>query len=166
MCFAMGIKLTEAEKASVAAITDPLLKATLLTNDYYSYRKEELLHRLRKNPGHAFNAVSVLMVERNLSEEDALDVVRQMILHAEEEHTRCYEELKKMDPPTGDLLRYIEGARLAAAGISLWHAASPRYSNALPPAASGEVPEFGECRSASCESGRRGLTLRTFREDG
>lgn len=142
----MDIQLTDAEKSSIAAIISPLVKAMMLTNDYYSYRKEELLHRLRKNPGHPFNAVSVLMAERNISEEDAFELVKQMTIQYEEQHSALFDEIQKTDSLSEDALRYIESMRLAAAGNSLWHAASPRYSNALPPTADGVVIEFGESR--------------------
>lgn len=144
LSIARGISLSSTEKSSLEDIVRTLRDVAVLINDYYSYDKEAALHRMRKNPGRAFNGVAVSMVQHSITKEEALAMLKGMILEAEQQHVTAFEEAQRENRLTEKLFRYVEGWRHFTSGNSLWHAASPRYASALLSTADGTVPVFGE----------------------
>ncbi|KAJ5716722.1 hypothetical protein N7493_008633 [Penicillium malachiteum] len=115
------------EIESMKDFMDPLTTFILLTNDYYSYRKERNLHQALKSGGHAFNAVSVLMNELAISEDDAKQRIREMMHKAEEVHNEGFARFKQRGLLPQKLEKFIMLSRLFAGGFYYWTATSPRY---------------------------------------
>lgn len=112
---------------AVYHVIKPLEVAMVLTNDYFSYPKEKALHPLQDSPGALFNAVPILMAEHEISEDDALALVKQMVIEAEQEHGVLLEELEREGGLSRDLGLYINACRMATGGFHIWHASNPRY---------------------------------------
>ncbi|KFZ18221.1 hypothetical protein V501_01334 [Pseudogymnoascus sp. VKM F-4519 (FW-2642)] len=131
ICISMDIGLDIEERPGVYHIIKPLEVAMALTNDFFSYRKEKALHLLHNVPGNIFNAVPILMAQHGTSEGDALALLRQKIIEAEERHCAGVEELEQKGPLNPELKRYLMACRMGAAGYHFWHASTPRFE--IPP---------------------------------
>ena len=124
----MDIGLDVKQRAAVYHVIKPLEIAMALTNDYFSYPKEKALHPLHNVSGNIFNAVPILMAEHAISEDDALALLKQKIIEAEEEHRAKFQELEHEGPIPHELKWYIMACRMATSGFHLWHASAPRYA--------------------------------------
>ncbi|KFX96691.1 hypothetical protein O988_05211 [Pseudogymnoascus sp. VKM F-3808] len=127
VCHTMDMAPNAKERDAVYHIIKPLEVAMVLTNDYFSYPKEKALHPLQDPPGALFNAVPILMVEHGISEDDALALVKQMVIEAEQEHGMLLEELEQEGGLSTDLRQFINACRMATGGFHIWHASNPRY---------------------------------------
>ncbi|KAL4912115.1 isoprenoid synthase domain-containing protein [Aspergillus aurantiobrunneus] len=119
----LGLSPTAEEKKSVEHIVQPLRKATMLANDYFSYSKEKRNEERDARP--LVNAVSVVMAEHNVSEDEALVRLREKILELEKAHTAAFESLDDGIPV--DLRRYLVAVRDTVAGFHVWASCTPRY---------------------------------------
>jgi hypothetical protein len=124
----MNIGLDIKERAAVYHVVKSLEVAMALPNDYFSYPKEKALHALHNGPGNLFNAVPILMAQHAISEDDALSLLKQKILEAEEDHCVEFEKLEQKGPLHQEFKRYIIACRMATSGFHFWHASSHRYS--------------------------------------
>jgi ophiobolin F synthase len=122
----MNISLDIKERAAVYHIVKPLEVAMALTNDYFSYPKEKALPP-HNGPRNIVNAVPILMAQYAISEDDALALIKQKILEAEEEHRVELEKLEQKGLLPQELKRYIMACRMATSGSHFWHASTPRY---------------------------------------
>ncbi|KAE8363230.1 isoprenoid synthase domain-containing protein [Aspergillus caelatus] len=122
----MGITLVAREKAAVRDVIHPLHIFMALSNDYFSYKKEKFLHERQERPGIVYNAVAIVAEQDSLTEEQALKLIRDKIIQAELTHHEELESLKQNGPWSQDMVRYIEACRLAAGGLFLMTATTPR----------------------------------------
>src|SRR5438105_10297714 len=99
----MDLGLDIKERAAIYHVVKPLEVAFALTNDYFSYPKEKALHPLHNPRGTFFNAVPILMVQHEISEDDALACLKQLILEAEEEHRVEVAKLEQKGPLSQEL---------------------------------------------------------------
>ncbi|KFY29535.1 hypothetical protein V493_02301 [Pseudogymnoascus sp. VKM F-4281 (FW-2241)] len=127
VCLAMNLGLDTQERAAVYHVIRPLEVAMALTNDYFSYHKEKALHSLHNVPGDIFNAVPIIMAQHGILEDDALALLKQKIIEAEEDHRGKAEELGQRGQLTPELKQYVMACRLGAGGCHFWHASAPRY---------------------------------------
>lgn len=127
VCLTMNLGLDTQERAAIYHVIRPLEVAMALTNDYFSYHKEKALHSLHNVPGDIFNAVPIIMAQHGISEDDALALVKQKIIEAEEDHLGKAEELGQKGQLTPELKQYVMACRLGAGGCHFWHASAPRF---------------------------------------
>ncbi|KAI4092168.1 MAG: hypothetical protein LQ344_003651 [Seirophora lacunosa] len=127
--YGMDLKLTEAEKNQASRPARAMEKASIYANDYYSWAKEKLEQATVAASRDMFNAVAVLMKEHEISEANALDMVREKILECEKEHWAAVADLEATGPISENLYRYLDMTRLCHSGSMLWGAFSDRYNN-------------------------------------
>src|SRR5947208_994439 len=93
--FGTGALVTKEERKILSPIVDTVLTIATLTNDYYSWPKEIVVHIEGKLSGLPFNSVGILMSETQCSEAKALEMVREKIYELEKTYMilrRTYED--------------------------------------------------------------------------
>jgi hypothetical protein len=117
--FGMDIKLSDRENALVRHIFEPIEKALIWTNDYWSFDRENdesqvYGHRL-------YNAVDVVMRTKFLSIAKAKLEVRKMVLECEKSYVMQKMQFYRDHPNIStDLRRWIEVAGCTVAGVHYW----------------------------------------------
>ncbi|CAO1597261.1 hypothetical protein XANCAGTX0491_001079 [Xanthoria calcicola] len=124
--FASGYRLTPREREMTDKLLELLEKAAVLTNDYFSYDREESMNRTEGV--RIFNAVDVLMKHEGLSVEDAKAKVRGLIVGLEREYLREKQELFRDQPNLSHGHKcYIEHCEACIGGAHYWCATAYRY---------------------------------------
>lgn len=121
----MDSDLDDEALESVKHITNPLLESFALGNDYFSYSKE-------KNEENAVNAVKFLMQHEGMSEEIALNAIKERTIELEQAHNAAFDEWLKGEQQSPELHRYLVNLRLGAGGGHFVQATSPRYGHYKP----------------------------------
>ncbi|KAE8135063.1 isoprenoid synthase domain-containing protein [Aspergillus pseudotamarii] len=124
----MGMTLVTSEKVAVHDVIHPLQIAMVLSNDYFSYKKDKLLHERQERQGIVYNAVAIVAEQDSLTEEKALKSIQDKILQAELTHHKELENLKQNGSWSQNMEGYIEAFRLATGGTHLWAATTPRMA--------------------------------------
>ena len=120
----MDIDLDDDAIDSVRNITDPLMAALALVNDYFSYAKEKDLP-----DDNSVNGVKFLMQQEGMSEETALNSVRAKVIEFEQAHNTAFDEWLKGEQQSPELRRYLVAWRLAGGGGHFAHTISARYGH-------------------------------------
>lgn len=124
----MDLELTDAEKEQASGPTRAMEKASIYTNDYYSWAKEKAEQATVAATKDMFNAVAILMKEHQISEADALDMVREKTLECEKEHWAAVADLEAAGPISSNLYRYLDMTRFGHTGGMFWSAFTDRYN--------------------------------------
>ncbi|TGO59220.1 hypothetical protein BOTNAR_0167g00160 [Botryotinia narcissicola] len=103
LIYTADVNLNDDERSSLDPVILPLLKAMVLTNDYYSWEKEYDEYNRTDGSMPMVNAIWLL------------------------KHLREVEDSKAQNP-TPDIKRFLGLFELAAAGNRFWHATSKRYN--------------------------------------
>lgn len=125
----MGLELNETEKEQASRPARAMEKAIIYTNDFYSWAKEKAEQASVAASKDMFNAVAILMKEHNITEANALDMIRQKTLECEKEHWAAVADLEAAGPLSANLYRYLDMTRFCHAGGMLWSALTDRYNN-------------------------------------
>ncbi|KAL8813209.1 MAG: hypothetical protein Q9200_000438 [Gallowayella weberi] len=127
--YGMDLEINETEKEQASRPTRAIIKAIIYVNDFYSWDKEKAEQKAVAANQDMFSAVTVLMKERQISETNALDMVRAKALEWEKEHWAAVADLEAAGPISANLYRYLEMTRFCHTGGMLWSAFTDRYSN-------------------------------------
>lgn len=119
----MDIHLDQDEVEAIQHITDPIEECLGLSNDYFSYKKE----KEDLTEGNGLNAVWFLMQKDDVSEEEALEQVKNKILSLENVHSAAIAELMGKNALSAEMQRYLTFFRLAHGGLHLFHTTTTRY---------------------------------------
>ncbi|KAJ7231670.1 isoprenoid synthase domain-containing protein [Mycena rebaudengoi] len=116
----LGIQLIPDERESCSAFYDSAARVVGLTNDYFSYHKEQ---RAPDNRG--CSTVPIVKKQYSMSDRDALLFVKGLAVDAEETVVKLAGPLKESSP---NVKKYIEGVEHLLGGSCFWAASAPRYT--------------------------------------
>lgn len=125
LTFAMALTIPPDELDTCMQLARPGYAAISLTNDLYSWRKERIDAKAA-GQDYVFNAIWVIMREKNCSEEEALETCKDEIRKYIEEFDGIVEDAKKM-VLAKDTQAYLEAVRLSHVGNLVWSIYCPRY---------------------------------------
>lgn len=112
--------MTPDERESCSAFYESAARVVALTNDYFSYHKEQ---RFPDNRG--CSTVPIVRKQYSMSDRDALLFVKGLAVDAEETAMRLAGPLKESSP---NMKRYIQGVEQLLGGSCFWAATAPRYT--------------------------------------
>lgn len=129
LTFAMALTVPASELDTCMRLARPGYAAISLTNDLYSWRKE-YEDAQKAGQDYVFNAVWVVMKERNCSEQTAISICREQIKchFTEFERTLQDPETKALSK---DTRTYLEAVRLSHVGNLVWSIYCPRYQRGV-----------------------------------
>lgn len=138
MCqFGMGLNIPDEEIAPTRHIFEPAEWALVLTNDYWSWGRE--YNASLTKGSRIVNSIELLSRLRNVSYDEAKDIVRDLIITYESEYERRVQDFLTSHPSTPAYLReFIQVVGLVVAGNHYWCANCPRH-HAWKDAATGAV---------------------------
>lgn len=121
----MALTIPAAELDSCMALARPAYAAISLTNDLYSWPKE-YADAQKAGQDYVFNAIWVIMRERNCSEQQAINICKDEI----KRHFTDYERI--LDSPQAlalshDTRVYLQAVKLSHVGNLVWSIYCPRY---------------------------------------
>ncbi|TLS25455.1 hypothetical protein PpBr36_06851 [Pyricularia pennisetigena] len=127
--FSLGIIITDEEYALMAEQIRHVERCMLLTNDYWSWRREREQAR-HQDAGKVFNMVWFLMRNEQRDEDDAISKVRDMI-HEEERawvdsKARLYSQWPDLRP---EVIKFLENLHTALAGNDYWASQCYRHND-------------------------------------
>ncbi|KAF7931846.1 uncharacterized protein EAE98_004582 [Botrytis deweyae] len=132
LIYTADVNLNDDERSSLNPVILPLLKAMVLTNDYYSWEKEYDLYNRTNGSVAMVNAVWLLKHLRDVEDSKARELLRDRILEYEMQYCRLRDEYIRTESPSSDMKRFLGLIELAAAGNRFWHATSKRYNAWVP----------------------------------
>ena len=135
----MALKLNEKEQEQSRIPTLAMQKAIIYTNDLFSWAKEKAEQERVAPKKDVFNAVAVLMKEHDVSENRALDWLREKTLECEKDHFAAVSDLELAGPVSDNLYRYLNMTRLCHSGAMFWSAFTDRYNSNGPAQTKGDV---------------------------
>ncbi|KAL8804024.1 MAG: hypothetical protein Q9182_002815 [Xanthomendoza sp. 2 TL-2023] len=127
--YGMDLEINETEREQASRPTRAMIKAILYTNEFYSWGKEKAEQEKVAAGRSKFNAVAILMKEHQISEANALQMVRDKALDCEKEHWAAVADLEAAGPISANLYRYLDMTRFCQTGGMLWSAFADRYDN-------------------------------------
>ena len=149
----MDLKLNEHEQEQSRIPTLAMQKATIYTNDFFSWAKEKAEQEIVAADKDIFSAVAVLMKEHKISETAALDLLREKTIECERDHFAAVSNLKLAGPLSENLDRYFDMIRLCHSGGMLWSALTERYNRTSLAHTNGEVSKEDQTPLASTAVG-------------
>jgi hypothetical protein len=123
--FGMELHLTPEEIESTSAFGDCASRSYALTNDWWSWAKER--KTLATGAGNVMNAVPIIMRLEGVSEIEALERVRSLILVYEFDLLHRRDHLLAQPGVTEDLKTYIHALVHMCSGNSMWSSTTRRY---------------------------------------
>jgi hypothetical protein len=129
LTFAMALTIPEHELELCFTLARPGYSAISLTNDLYSWKKEKRA-AIDEGQDHVFNAIWVLMIERSISEQEAIAVCREKII---EDMSMFNATLKDIGTRglSKDTVTYLEAVRSSYIGNLVWSIYCPRYKECI-----------------------------------
>ncbi|KAF7887199.1 uncharacterized protein EAF02_003846 [Botrytis sinoallii] len=140
LIYTADVNLNDNERSSLNPVILPLLKAMVLTNDYYSWEKEYDLYNRTNGSVPMVNAVWLLKHLRDVEDSKARELLRDRILEDEMQYCRLRDEYLRTKSPSSDTKRFLGLIELAAAGNRFWHATSKRYNAWAPTPTPAPIP--------------------------
>ncbi|TGO08094.1 hypothetical protein BTUL_0226g00050 [Botrytis tulipae] len=128
LIYTADVNLNDDERSSLEPVILPLLKAMVLTNDYYSWEKEYDEYNRTNGSMPMVNAIWLLKHLREVEDSKARELLRDRILEDEMKYCRLRDEYIQTENPSPDIKRFLGLFELAAAGNRFWHATSKRYN--------------------------------------
>jgi hypothetical protein len=125
LTFAMALTIPAAELDECMRLARPGYEAISLTNDLYSWRKERV-DAEKAGQDYVFNAIWVVMKERQCSELVATDICRQEIRRRIAQFDANVESARHSGF-SNDTVTYLEAVRLSHVGNLVWSIYCPRY---------------------------------------
>lgn len=132
LIYTADVNLNDNERSSLDPVILPLLKAMVLTNDYYSWEKEYDEYNRTNGSMPMVNAIWLLKHLREMEDSKARELLRDRILEDEMQYCRLRDEYLQAENPSPDIRRFLGLIELAAAGNRFWHATSKRYNEWAP----------------------------------
>jgi hypothetical protein len=155
MAFAIGIKLTDAERKLTSPVCTASVTCLTLGNDYWSWKKEYEQYVQGGSVGEMKNSVFILMKQYNVGPEEAMEICKQLTTDWEHKLLQLKADVESTPQISDNAFRYLDACIFMASGSALWHCSAPRYhgketksenSNALTERDSNAVPAIGKKR--------------------
>ncbi|KAI0520768.1 terpenoid synthase [Xylaria bambusicola] len=124
--FGCAITMPEEEMDMCAELIKPGFTAACLTNDLFSYDKENEAAQAA-GLGSLVNALCVLMHEHNVSLEVAKDMCRARIKDEVAKYTRIVKETMSRNDISSGAKRFVELMQYTVSGTVVWTLECPRY---------------------------------------
>ncbi|KAI2624117.1 terpenoid synthase [Xylaria nigripes] len=125
--FGMKLTIPEEELDILMELIKPANAATCLVNDVYSWDKECKEVEMQGSTT-LFNAIPIIMNERDVSEAEAIRICREEI-EKNFRHFMCtIEKEKKEATLSKDVLTYLDAIMYMYIGNLVWSIACPRYN--------------------------------------
>ncbi|KAI1877693.1 hypothetical protein JX265_003701 [Neoarthrinium moseri] len=126
LTFGMALTIPDEEIQLCMELARPAYVALGLVNDLYSWDKERDA-ATRAGQDYVFNAIWVIMKERNIGEEEAKSVCREEALKAISTYSDTLEERRDDLSLSRDLRAYLEAVLYSYIGNLVWSIYCPRY---------------------------------------
>ncbi|CBF87199.1 hypothetical protein AN2611.2 [Aspergillus nidulans FGSC A4] len=124
--FAVGIRLSDADRKLIKTVMEPIEKAVIWTNDYWSFDRE--YYEASVNGSRLVNLVEVIRRCENLSIDDAKARARELLIDTEQTYIRNKEELYANNPSMSlELKRWVEVVGAIVGGTHYWASSAPRH---------------------------------------
>ncbi|KAF1942791.1 geranylgeranyl pyrophosphate synthase [Clathrospora elynae] len=124
--YGMGIRLTTKDQELIKHVMEPIEEALMLTNDYWSWDRE--YEDWKTNGNRLVNVIDVVRRTRSIPIDAAREIVKQMIIHTEQEYVKRKTEFYKQHPDLSlDLRRWIEAGGCVVSGSHYWATSAPRH---------------------------------------
>ncbi|KAJ0413219.1 isoprenoid synthase domain-containing protein [Aspergillus carlsbadensis] len=124
--FAMDIRLSDEDKKLVEGVMEPIDKAVVWTNDYWSFDRES--REAHVNGSRINNVVEVIRQTRNISTDEAKAEARRLLIDLEQEYMKRKEIFLVQHasaPPY--LKKWVEVVGAIVAGTHYWASSAPRH---------------------------------------
>jgi hypothetical protein len=125
----MELDISDIEREYIKPFLNVAGKCYLLTNDYWSWRKE--YKAFREGKSRLMNSVSLLVRLDNPQEREALKVIKNLIIEYERELITmrgCLLSQSQQRDLTKDLKLHIDAHLWWLVGNNLWSSTCPRYN--------------------------------------
>lgn len=126
MTFGMALTIPDSEMDLCKRLGFPAWSALALTNDLYSWEKEQN-EANQMNAPHVVNAIWVLMNQHSIEEAEAKVFCRRKIKECVAEALRVVEATKTNLELSQDLRSYLEAILYSVSGNLVWSICCPRY---------------------------------------
>lgn len=124
--YGMDFRLTDEDRELVKHVFEPIEEALMLTNDYWSWDRE--YEEWKTNGNRLVNAIDVVRRTRSTPIEAAREIVKQMIIEAEQEYVKKKAGFYRNHPDVSlELRRWIEAAGCVVSGSHYWATSAPRH---------------------------------------
>lgn len=138
--FGMNLSLSEQELLSVEHIFQAADSALVLTNDYYSWDRENAV-AARTGSGRIVNCVEMYMRTKSISVSAAKELTKRHIIAYEKEYVSRKTQFYQRNPDVSQpLRRWIEVAGVIIAGNHYWCTRCPRHHEYLTPDCDDDSP--------------------------
>jgi hypothetical protein len=125
LTFAMALTIPPNDLDECMRLARPGYEAISLTNDLYSWRKERV-DAEQAGQDYVFNAIWVVMKERQCSEQKAIDICKQVVRERIAQFDANVENARH-SRLSQDTVKYLEAVRLSHVGNLVWSIYCPRY---------------------------------------
>ncbi|KAL4902036.1 hypothetical protein BDW74DRAFT_187032 [Aspergillus multicolor] len=124
--FAMDIRLSDEDKKLVERVMEPIDKAIVWTNDYWSFDRES--REARVNGSRINNVVEVIRQTRNMSTDEAKAEARRLLIELEQEYLKR-KNIFLVQHASAPLYlkRWVEVVGAIVAGTHYWASSAPRH---------------------------------------
>ncbi|KAL4876396.1 putative geranylgeranyl diphosphate synthase [Aspergillus karnatakaensis] len=124
--FALDIRLSDQDKRLVEAVMEPINKAIVWTNDYWSFDRESW--EARVNGSRINNVVEVIRKTQSMSTDEAKAEARRLLIDLEQEYVKRKETFLTQHPSIPLYLRkWVEVIGTIVAGTHYWASSAPRH---------------------------------------
>ncbi|KAG2005097.1 hypothetical protein GB937_009054 [Aspergillus fischeri] len=124
--FGMAMRLSDEDKKLIEPVMEPIDKAIIWTNDYWSFDRE--YHESITNGSRLTNVVEVVRQIENKSIDEAKAAVRQLLVNLEQQYLERKRAIYAQNPSIPSHLRkWIEVVGITVAGTHFWASCSPRH---------------------------------------
>ena len=124
--FAVGMRLSDDDRKLIEPVMEPIEKAIVWTNDYWSFDREN--YEAAVNGSRLINVVEVIRRSGNLSVDEAKAEARRLLIDAEKEYVFRKEVLYAQNPLISlGLKRWVELVGAIVGGTHYWASSAPRH---------------------------------------
>ncbi|KAJ5807346.1 geranylgeranyl pyrophosphate synthase [Penicillium robsamsonii] len=124
--FAVGVRLSDDDRKLIQPVMEPIEKAVVWTNDYWSFDREN--YEAAVNGSRLVNVVEVIRRVGNLSVDEAKAEARRLLVDTEKEYTDRKDVLYAQNPSISpSLKRWVELVGAIVGGTHYWASSAPRH---------------------------------------
>jgi hypothetical protein len=125
LTFALALTIPENELDRCFSLARPGYAGLSLVNDMYSWKKER---KAAEDAGqdYVFNAIWVIMKERSVSEQEAIEICRERIVEEMAEFNHTIEKINELGL-SRDTVVYLQAVQYSYIGNLVWSIYCPRY---------------------------------------
>ncbi|KAJ6126690.1 hypothetical protein N7523_002302 [Penicillium sp. IBT 18751x] len=123
--FVLRLNITREERQAIDDFRNLAARNFSLINDYWSWAKE--IRESKEGTQRMMNAVSVIMRTRQVSEEESLQIVKELAIECDQNLLKAYHDLSAQPGISQDFRKYLAAHLWLCAGNSYWSSICHRY---------------------------------------